>query len=65
MKTTCQTLVETYRDLQDLLGEHIIPVQETDNLVAVSVDNIISRVACLVGSSCLFLSRFPDIIESD
>ena len=60
-------IVSTYGDLQELLGQHFIPVSETDDLVAVSLDSIVAQVVCVKmdGSSCLFLVRVPNTIECD
>ena len=40
-------IVSTFGDLHEVLGEHCIPVSETDNLVAVSVDSIVAQVVCI------------------
>ena len=55
-------IVSTFGDLQELLGEHCIPVSETDNLVAVLLDSVVAQVVCIEmhSSSVLYLVPMPD-----
>ena len=57
--------VFTFGDLQEYLGEHCIPVSETDNLVSVSVDSMVAHVVCIEmhSSSVLYLAPMPNTIE--
>ena len=36
-----------YSNLQKLIGEHIVPAQETQNLVAIPVGDITAQVVCM------------------
>ena len=60
-------IAPTFGDLQELLGEHCIPVSETDNLVAVSLDSIVAQVVCIEmhSSSVLYLAPMPNTVECD
>ena len=51
-------IISTFGDLQELLVEQYIPVSETDNLVAISVDSIVARVV-------LYLAPTPNTVECD
>jgi hypothetical protein len=59
--------VEVYGDLQDLLGDHIIPVEETSQFVAIELQDILGQVVCMKmnGSSIVYVSRYPNIAECD
>ena len=64
----CMTdVVDACSNLQELIGKHLLPAQETQDLVAIPVGDITAQVVCMrmLGSSCIFVSRFPDIIECD
>ena len=64
----CMTdVVDAYSNLQELIGKHLLPAQETHDLVAIPVGNITAQVVCMkmLGSSCIFVSRYPNIIECD
>lgn len=60
-------IISVYGNLQSLVGEDIIPAQESDNYIAVDVGKIIGKVVCVKMdcSSCLFLVRIPNTIECD
>lgn len=58
-------IVSTYGNLQELLGQHFIPVHESDSLVAVVAESIIAQVVCVDCSSCLFVTRIPNTVECD
>ncbi len=59
-------IASTFEDLQELFGEHCIPVSETDNLVAVSVDNIVAQVVSIEmhSSSVWYLAPMPNTVDS-
>ena len=64
----CMTdVVDAYSNLQELIGKRLLLVQETQDLVAIVVGDITAQVVCMkmLGSSCIFVSRFPNIIECD
>ena len=60
-------ILDTHGDLQALLGEHIIPGNETRCLVAIHVEDIIAQIVCvqMEGSTGIFLSRYPNSTECD
>ena len=45
-ENTLSDIVSTFGDVQEFLDEYSIPVSETDNLVAVSLDSIDAQVVC-------------------
>ena len=55
-------ILDTYGDLQALLGEHVIPGNETHCVVAIHVEDVIAQVVCvkMEGSTGLFLSHYPN-----
>ena len=64
----CMTdVVDAYSNLQELIEKHLLPAQETQDLVAIPVGDITAQVVCMkmLVSSCVFVSRFPNIIECD
>ena len=64
----CMTdVVDAYSNLQELIGKHLLPAQETHDLVEILVGDITAHVVCMktLGSSCIFVSRYPNIIECD
>ena len=60
-------IVFMYGNLQELLGDHIIPVQETDSFVAIDLRDILCQLVCVKmdGSSQMFVCKFPNTIECD
>jgi hypothetical protein len=59
--------VEVYGDLQDLLGDHIIPVEETSQFVSIELQDILGQVVSMImdGSSIVHVARYPNIIKRD
>ena len=60
-------VVDEYGDLQTLIGLHVFPIRKTDSYVSLEVQKIVGQVVCMemVGSSDLYLSRYPNLIEND
>jgi hypothetical protein len=60
-------IVAMYGNLQEHLYDHVIPVQETNEFVAIEVRHIKFQVVCVKmdGSSLMYVCKFPNMIESD